>query len=421
MKKLFIILLIVNCSFPIVQTQWVQQTLPVNKPITGIKFVDSLKGWACTSRGTPADTGYILFTSNSGTNWLVRLAAYGISFTDLDVVNSNYIYASGNDLNISLYRMFYSSNSGNNWNSYIMVPNMTIFDIQFINKDSAWECGPSVGPDVRTTTDGGNTWTVRVNGINAQTDKIFFLNYDTGFCAAHSLFKTTNAGNNWVEVVSFTQAVQSIFFLNQNTGWLGVNLNRMYYTSNGGTNWIMQMMPNQGNNNIYDLYFFNDQTGFAGTGLNRIFKTTNGGTNWGYQIDTGGSYRLSILSSQIGWTCWIGDNIGIKKSTNGGGQIIYTGFVNNGTIIPRDFTLYQNFPNPFNPTTTIKLDLPKSTNISLIICDMLGRELYQIANEYLKAGSYSFTWDARKFASGIYFYRLKTEDYTETKRMVLIK
>src|SRR4030095_15286173 len=87
-------------------SQWVQQTVPVNKPITGIEFVDSLKGWACTSRGTPADTGYILYTSNGGTNWLVQLPVYNFEFFDMDIINSLTGYASGYDYNIGLDKLF---------------------------------------------------------------------------------------------------------------------------------------------------------------------------------------------------------------------------------------------------------------------------------------------------------------------------
>ncbi|MEO8513566.1 MAG: hypothetical protein ABI543_08405, partial [Ignavibacteria bacterium] len=69
MKKLLLILLIVHCSLQIVFAQWVKQTLPVNKPISGIKFIDSLKGWACTSISIVNDTSYIINTTNGGSNW----------------------------------------------------------------------------------------------------------------------------------------------------------------------------------------------------------------------------------------------------------------------------------------------------------------------------------------------------------------
>ena len=164
-------------------------------------------------------------------------------------------------------------------------------------------------------------------------------------------------------------------------------------------------------------------TGWAGTGsFPKIYKTTNSGVNWGYQLDTGRSNTIFFTDSLHGWSAGTSSILGIYHTANGGGPIIFTGFVPIGNTVPSKFTLYQNYPNPFNPATTIKLDLPKSADIRLIICDVLGRELYSIANEYLKAGSYSFTWDARKYASGIYFYSLFVGGaIAGIKKMVLIK
>ncbi len=89
--------------------------------------------------------------------------------------------------------------------------------------------------------------------------------------------------------------------------------------------------------------------------------------------------------------------------------------------IPGRFSLYQNYPNPFNPVTDIKYDLPKSSQVKLSVFDLLGREIGILVNSYLKAGSYNFRWDASNYASGIYFYNLRTSDFIETKKMILIK
>ncbi|MFC2093619.1 M20/M25/M40 family metallo-hydrolase [Bacteroidota bacterium] len=85
------------------------------------------------------------------------------------------------------------------------------------------------------------------------------------------------------------------------------------------------------------------------------------------------------------------------------------------------YILYQNYPNPFNPTTTIKYSIPKNGDVYLKIYDVLGKEVAVLVNEWHSAGTYSVTWDASVMPSGIYFYRLSSEGYTETKRMVLVK
>jgi len=87
---------------------------------------------------------------------------------------------------------------------------------------------------------------------------------------------------------------------------------------------------------------------------------------------------------------------------------------------PKQFSLSQNFPNPFNPTTAIKFDIPKAGNVSLKIYDILGKEVYSI-NEFKSTGQYEFTFDATNYASGLYFYKLESGTFTETKKMILTK
>ena len=95
---------------------------------------------------------------------------------------------------------------------------------------------------------------------------------------------------------------------------------------------------------------------------------------------------------------------------------------------PNSFKLYQNYPNPFNPTTTIKFDISNNTHVTLNIYDVLGREVTSLIDDNLSTGSYKINWDGAKFNSSIYFYRiaihsdkLKTEKYSEVRRMVLVK
>jgi subtilisin-like proprotein convertase family protein len=92
-----------------------------------------------------------------------------------------------------------------------------------------------------------------------------------------------------------------------------------------------------------------------------------------------------------------------------------------GSVIPSRFNLYQNYPNPFNPMTKIKFDLPKDVNVSVRIYDILGREVLVIADGFYKAGSYSINFDGSNLSTGTYFYRIQAGDYTDTKKMVLVK
>jgi uncharacterized delta-60 repeat protein len=89
--------------------------------------------------------------------------------------------------------------------------------------------------------------------------------------------------------------------------------------------------------------------------------------------------------------------------------------------IPETFRLKQNYPNPFNPTTKIRFALPKSSFATLVIYDVLGREAAILVNEQLNAGTYEADWNADKFSSGVYYYKISAGDFTDTKKMVLLK
>ncbi|MFA6541360.1 MAG: T9SS type A sorting domain-containing protein, partial [Bacteroidota bacterium] len=89
--------------------------------------------------------------------------------------------------------------------------------------------------------------------------------------------------------------------------------------------------------------------------------------------------------------------------------------------IPRSFVLEQNFPNPFNPATTIRYQIPSADEVSLTVYDVLGKEVAALVNGVQTAGVHTVPFYGTRLSSGVYFYRLRTPSFTETKKMVLIK
>jgi hypothetical protein len=100
--------------------------------------------------------------------------------------------------------------------------------------------------------------------------------------------------------------------------------------------------------------------------------------------------------------------------------------------VPREYVLYQNYPNPFNPNTKIKFSIPPSKGVKgmavrICIYDILGREVATLipshwgGQEGLKPGTYEIVWDASSYPSGVYFYRIQTDGFAETRKMVLLK
>jgi hypothetical protein len=89
--------------------------------------------------------------------------------------------------------------------------------------------------------------------------------------------------------------------------------------------------------------------------------------------------------------------------------------------LPSKFNLAQNYPNPFNPSTTISFSLPSKSFVSLKIFDVVGREVKTLVSQELSAGNYKQQWNANGMPSGVYFYRLQSGSFTETKKLILLK
>lgn len=108
-------------------------------------------------------------------------------------------------------------------------------------------------------------------------------------------------------------------------------------------------------------------------------------------------------------------------------QIDQNGMYNYSSIVevevghPQKFNLYQNYPNPFNPSTTIKYEVPQQSNIIIKVFDILGKEMTTLLNEKIAPGRYQIEFDGSQLSSGVYFYQIITEKFTQTRRMILIK
>jgi len=94
---------------------------------------------------------------------------------------------------------------------------------------------------------------------------------------------------------------------------------------------------------------------------------------------------------------------------------------NEPNFVSTSYSLAQNFPNPFNPITKIQFNLPKASNVKLTVFDAVGKEVSVLLGENMEAGVHSAIWDGMNFSSGVYYYRLETGDFTETRKMILMK
>jgi hypothetical protein len=147
-----------------------------------------------------------------------------------------------------------------------------------------------------------------------------------------------------------------------------------------------------------------------------MFLSTDGGLRWKKTFT--GSQRTSsmyFVNNNTGWAFGVYGTI--LKTTNGGSVFVN----NNSLVVPEGYELFQNYPNPFNPSTTIEYSISKESRVSIIVYDITGREIETLVNEVKRAGYYTVQFNASRLSSGIYFYRITSGDFVQTKKMVLIK
>ncbi|MBK9332458.1 MAG: T9SS type A sorting domain-containing protein [Ignavibacteria bacterium] len=135
----------------------------------------------------------------------------------------------------------------------------------------------------------------------------------------------------------------------------------------------------------------------------------NNGTN------PNGSYILRISDNAAG------DTGSLRSWTLKIDYNTITGVNNNVTSIPNEFSLNQNYPNPFNPSTKIAYTIPNNGLVTLKIYNLLGKEVASLVNEVKNAGSYEVNFNAANLSSGVYFYRLESGNFVDTKKMFLLK
>ncbi len=169
---------------------------------------------------------------------------------------------------------------------------------------------------------------------------------------------------------------------------------------------------------LFSVHFYYINTGWAVGYVGTILRTTSGGTIWTPQT-SGTSYDLHSVhftDNNIGLA--VGDWGTILKTTAGGEPVSVWSI---STETPAAYRLSHNYPNPFNPITTIAYGIPQSGNVTLKIFDMAGREVRTLVNEYKDAGYYVVNFNGSSLASGTYIYRIESGRFVSAKKMILLK
>ena len=161
-----------------------------------------------------------------------------------------------------------------------------------------------------------------------------------------------------------------------------------------------------------------------------LWKKDNIDTNW-VKVDSLPSNTVEwsdtglVVERKYIYRVRAGNSVGFSEWSNEAAIIITN--VENQSLLPEEYMLYQNYPNPFNPTTTIKYAIPFTSNVKMIIYNILGETISEIINDVKEAGYYNVDWNSGNAASGIYFYSINTKSldgingFNSVKKMILVK
>lgn len=423
MKNIFKILLPLLFSANVYsQSGWFEQESGTDITLHSVQMTDHNTGYAVggdillDGNSNALDRGVIIKTTNGGISWLTQTPSgfdkilYSVCF-----LNNSTGYAAGKDN--QNHAVFKTTNGGNNWiqQSLPSAPNTPpLLDLSFINTENGYAAG--LGPVIFKTTNGGTNWSLLSFPYQTGMYSIEFTSLDTGYAGTDKvIYITTNGGISWdTNYYRFNTSVsyRSIFFFDANYGHAAGN-GELPYTTNGGNYWFGGGGFLQ---SVKSVYFPSKWIGYCAGENNIIYKSSNGGNIWYNQLSLGlGSFNsIHFINDTIGVA--VGDG-GLMYRTVTGGTV---GIINISSEIPSEFRLKQNYPNPFNPETVIEFELPANNRIKISVYDINGRIVNEL-NETLSAGTFKYDFDGSKLPAGVYFYRLSANNFTQVRKMVLIK
>lgn len=433
---LLFILLLSNFSYS--QSGWIKLNLQhtVTQNLTAIKIFDNDNFYIF------ADSNYVIKSTDGGTT--LNIQPWNLSTSAVFFKDMNTGFA------VSGKKLCRTQNSGVSWDTVADFTSLfqgqyfNITNLNFLNSSYGYITIQNSGmqwfsAQVYFTTDGGYNWfPLGVYSSGSGSSQYYTSSSAIDFkmsspstgvyikyyysATQHSseysykLFKTINGGSNWLDISSNLNVnrIYHVDFINDNTGYATTDSSRFFKTTDGGQSWILKSYTPQG---AFDLYMIDEMNGYV-INLIDLHRTTDGGNNWvlqnpGLNITTGFS-EVSFLNPQLGYI--IGRNGLILKTTTGG--IVSIG--NNSQLVD-NYSLSQNYPNPFNPETKIQFSIPKNGLVKIVVYDLLGQEVKELVNEFKQQGSYNVAFNAASLSSGVYFYKLITDEFIETKKMILVK
>ena len=398
---------------------WTPQTSGTTVLIHSVSAVSSQIAWA------GGVGGVVRRTTDGGTTWGNGNPNPGV--ISGDVYN---IYAwSANDAicttSPAATFIYKTTNGGTNWTQVYTLAGGFINALQMVSATEGYGEGDPVGGKwtIVKTTDGGNTWArmatepTQVGSEAGWNNSMYILGSNMWFGTNNTkVYHSTDLGVTWTSGATTGNLNTFSVHYNSTSNGLagGVTMSK---SVDGGTTYTAATIPGT-TGSLNGLEGKGDDWWAIRTGAD-VYRSTNQGSTWTTATTvTGAAFNDIDLTDGAGG-CPTGWAVGTGTITKMTGSP--TGIISYSGEVPSTYLLKQNFPNPFNPTTNINFSIPKSGFVTLKVYNMAGMEVATLLNENKTAGNYIVGFNAANLPSGAYFYRIETGNYTDTKKMLLIK
>ncbi len=350
----------------------------------------------------------IFRTSDNGAHWnLVYSGNWSPTIMASDPAGAMYA--------IDMSGVIKSTDGGESWTRLTLSVAPYFISTMAVKGVNTVFAGSSIG-DIYKSSDGGKTW--KLLFADPRRDFISGLTIaENGnvYCGtSSSILRSADDGVSWQDINTGTIPFQATAIMYRSkTLFIGTLNNGILTSTDEGVRW---KSPSNVLSKEYIRSMTSDRNGtLYATTLRAMYTSTDLGETWNSISDGLHLYVLNrVFVSSKGYIYLGSQQDGLYRSVSPVFQI-------NPSLIETSYRLYPNYPNPFNPSTTIVFNLPTTSLVTLTIYDMLGQEVATLVNEELAAGQYSRMWNASAMPSGVYFYRLQAGTYTESKRLLLLR
>ncbi len=359
----------------------------------------------------------VLLSTNYGISW--SAVNNGLPNQPSDAIAA--LKAFGGKIFASVFDGIYTStNNGTSWTSnYGGLPGLTAttFASNGINL-FAGLYNPITGTyyGVYRSKDSGASWIPINNGLTEPIVNTFTVDGINLFAGTYAgIFLSTDNGANWMTADSGL-SVACIYALVANNGNMFAGTNGgVYFSSDNGTHWVTV------NNGLIALdvraFAVINNNIFVGTQSNGVYLSTNNGGSW--NVENKGLTTLDVSS----FIAYDGE---LFAGTIGGGifrrplsDFGITTVNEKPAAAPAQFTLAQNYPNPFSATTSIEFQIPNEEHVTLKVYNALGEEVATLVNGNVTAGEHNFSFNANGIQNGVYFYRLTAGKFSQSGEMAI--